>query len=499
MKCKKSSICLALAMAMFACISLQTAVANNMKVTNTVLTAGDSTHVFVQADVSWDHSWRASWTDGVVVSNWDAAWIFVKYRYEGGDWRHASLSTNNNEYVAPSGSTINAGSSVNAWGTNFGSGVFFYRSTEGSGSWTNTVKLRWNFLQDGLTRADRVDICVHAIEMVYVPQGSFKVGDGTTLNIQGQFENGAFTNAFQITSEGQLTLGGGVAGSLGNNNLAGMAVGDDFNDTTTQTLPAAFSKGYNAFYCMKYEISQGQYADFLSMLVPAQAGYRYPDTNGFNRFTISSNANVYAAGAPDRSCNFLSWADGAAYADWSGLRPMTELEYEKACRGPAAPVPNEYAWGDNATIQSTVNVFGSDGSGTETADPANANINYGGVGLSGPLRCGIYATSVSGRIASGSAYWGIMEMSGSVWERAVTVGHATGRLFTGANGDGALDANGDADVGLWPGSDSNGSGHRGGTWANPFTLIRTSDRCFGAYPSSARNIDTGFRAVRSAP
>jgi hypothetical protein len=37
----------------------------------------------------------------------------------------------------------------------------------------------------------------------------------------------------------------------------------------------------------------------------------------------------------------------AAFADWSGLRPMSELEYEKACRGYNTPaVPNEYAWGN---------------------------------------------------------------------------------------------------------------------------------------------------------
>jgi hypothetical protein len=31
---------------------------------------------------------------------------------------------------------------------------------------------------------------------------------------------------------------------------------------------------------------------------------------------------------------------------------MTELEYEKACRGPLMPVANEYAWG-TTTISAT--------------------------------------------------------------------------------------------------------------------------------------------------
>ena len=38
---------------------------------------------------------------------------------------------------------------------------------------------------------------------------------------------------------------------------------------------------------------------------------------------------------------------GVAFADWAGLRSMTELEYEKACRGPLEPVAGEYAFGTN--------------------------------------------------------------------------------------------------------------------------------------------------------
>ena len=44
-------------------------------------------------------------------------------------------------------------------------------------------------------------------------------------------------------------------------------------------------------------------------------------------------------------CNFLSWMDLAAYLDWAALRPMTELEFEKICRGPNPPIAGEYVWG----------------------------------------------------------------------------------------------------------------------------------------------------------
>jgi len=80
---------------------------------------------FVRFSVSWDASWRASWTEAspsVTVTNWDAAWIFVKYRCRDGantNWNHASLSTNNSDHVAPTTNcAINVGLSTNDSGAN---------------------------------------------------------------------------------------------------------------------------------------------------------------------------------------------------------------------------------------------------------------------------------------------------------------------------------------------------------------------------------------------
>lgn len=483
------------------CMFDRTVLANKLTVTNFSLQAGGfSDYTYVQAEISWNNSWKASWAEGSeTVTNWDAAWIFVKYRYQGGDWQHASLSMTNSEHIVPAGATINVGPSTDVGGTNFGAGVFLYRSNEGRGSWTNIIKLRWNYAQDGVSTNSRVDISVHGVEMVYVPQGSFYVGDGSVAAIRGQFEEGAGGTPFPVTNDSYvITLGGGGVGSLGNNNTNGMNVGDDFNDTVSTGLPAAFPKGYNAFYCMKYEISHGQYAEFLNMLTPVQAAARFPTNNGINRFTITSNANVYVAGAPERAGNYLSWADGAAYFDWAGLRPMTELEFEKACRGAAMPLAGEYAWG-NTTLSGITNFAGIDSSGTETADPSTANCNYNNAGILGPVRCGIFATAVSGRVAAGGSYWGIMEMSGNVGERAVTVGNATGRLFTGAMGDGRLDAAGNADVGLWPGTGGIGGSWRGGNWYVSMVNLRISDRTYAARASGSRIMDYGWRGIRTAP
>src|SRR5689334_2843436 len=85
--------------------------ANNILVSNVSLTGQNisagpnnpANFIMVQFTVGWENSWRLS----TAPANWDAAWVFVKYRINGGDWQHALL--NNNGNVAPAGSTIDAG------------------------------------------------------------------------------------------------------------------------------------------------------------------------------------------------------------------------------------------------------------------------------------------------------------------------------------------------------------------------------------------------------
>lgn len=475
--------------------------ANNIAVTNIGLSAGGADWCYVQFDISWDNSWRASWTESGTWTNWDAAWVFVKQHASGAiGYGHATLGTNDSDHTVPAGSVLDVG--LNAAGDK-GVGVFIYRSAEGSGTLSNnTVKLRWNFGQDGVASTAQVDVGVHAIEMVYVPQGSFYAGDGTAVSIQGQFEDATSGNAFMVTSENALTLGGGEAGSLGNNNKTGqLGLADDYGDSTSKSLPAAYPKGYSAFYCMKYELTQGQYASFLNALNEGQKGSRYPDKYGLARHTITTNASGdYVADAVDRACNYLSWADGAAYADWSGLRPMTELEYEKACRGTVAASADEYAWGSGSILDQTGH-SGVDGSGTNMATPANANCNHTSGGISGPVRAGIYATTASTRGQAGSTYWGIMEMSGNLFETTVATGSSIGRVFEGTTGDGALTSGGNATNADWPSSAASGTGSRGGNWASASSWARVSSRVYAQYstPLAGRDGRYGARALRQAP
>ena len=475
--------------------------ANNIYVTNISLTntAVGCTHV--QCDVSWNNSWKVSWTEGyTTVTNWDAAWIFIKYRVatNNAPWQHASLSTNRLDHMAPAGASLDVGLTSTK-----GTGVFLYRSNEGSGPWTNTLKLRWNYAQDGVSRPVPVDMQVFAIEMVYVPKGSFYLGSGGAE--PGRlYEGGGGNTALYVTNAGPLTCAN-VAGCLWGASQAG-----DSNMGGAGTISAAFPNGYNAFYCMKYEISQGQWVAFFNTLTTSQkttlditsggsSGGKNND-NEVYRNTVSWTNTAVAATctAPERACNYLYWADGAAYADWAGLRPMTELEFVKACRGPLMAVANEYAWGTSAIVQIT-GFSGTDGSGTETALPANANSIYGSGSVQGPVRCGIYATAVSSRTTSGATYWGIMEMSGNLTELPVTIGRTEGRAFTGALGDGVLSSDGQANETAWPAADTTGAGFLGGNWGDGVTYLRISDRSFAARNQTTRHQHIGFRAVRPAP
>jgi hypothetical protein len=254
---------------------------------------------------------------------------------------------------------------------------------------------------------------------------------------------------------------------------------------------------------MKYEITQQQYVDFLNTLTATQAANRYSGSSTGFRYGITVASGVYSTTNPFVACNFLSWMDGAAYSDWSGLRPMTELEFEKACRGTATPVANEYAWGNTTAI--AANNITNPGAGDETTATSGANAVYDNQpNVQGPMRVGVFAKSGTTRAQSGASYWGIMELSGNLYERPVTLGNAEGRAFTGVHGNGALSANGYATETAWPGfasgevTGATGSGFRGGDWSGNFTTMRVSDRSY-AVSTLTNLLLYGFRSVRSFP
>lgn len=482
--------------------------ANNIQVSTPTISGGDTDNDYatVQFDLSWENSFR----DNI---NWDAAWVFVKYQITGGDWQHASLNTTAGNHNIPGGYTCSVGETGGV-----GMGVFIYRSANGSGNNNlSDVELRWEYGTDGVADNASFTVKVFAVEMVYVPTGAFAAGSG-----------GSEHNCFTLTT---INTADATTAPTGTGGFSGSAMG---GYPTGQPAPAnaTWPNGYSAFYCMKYEISHGQWVDYLNTLTRPQQNTRTETdvstdaiTNIFvmsnsatesyrNRITCPAAGNgttnpiTFSTDRYDRACNYLSYMDQAAFADWSGLRPMTELEHEKACRGTLAPVANEFPWGNTSMTAATTISGAEDGTETITNPGANCHARVqpftGGDGGAGPLRCGIFATGASSRAEAGATYYGIMDMGFSLWNRCVYIGNASGQTFTGTHGDGTLTANGWATNIDWPGYNSIevagawGTCGRSGDYYNGY-FGQISNRGGTTSGLSGRLRHTGFRCVRTEP
>jgi formylglycine-generating enzyme required for sulfatase activity len=385
-----------------------------------------------------------------------------------------------------------------------GRGVFVYRSSVGSGDVNFAgTRLRWNYGADGVNDEDIVDIKIFGIEMVYVPQGAFELGSPGGDEIDKFYAYPNQSNVYRVNSEAAIPIGTSNSNLYYQSNVSG---GDQLGP-----VPAAFPKGYSAFYCMKYEVSQEQYVAFFNTLTDAQKITRDPtdedNKNSDEEFignSISWESGNATTSSGARPVNYVNWGDVNAYLDWAGLRLMTELEYVKACRGTLPAVANEFAWG-NSNIHTVNYTIVSDGTPNENiSNPAEGigNANYQSAATSKPLRCGIFASSAinKNREETGGSYYGIMELSGNVYERAITIGNSTGRSFTGAHGDGILTPDGDANVNNWTDpSTGEGGGYFGGSYPNGVQFLKIADRNDAANSFSGTNGRIGFRAVRTAP
>jgi hypothetical protein len=199
-------------------------------------------------------------------------------------------------------------------------------------------------------------------------------------------------------------------------------------------------------------LTQGFYADFLNTLTVAQAKKRWYVEGQGKEISRTGTAPdyTYTATSPDARTAWLSWEDYAMVAAWAGLRPLTELEFEKAVRGLDAPE-------------------GSD------------------VGLS---------------------FYGLQEVNlGGIYERQVTVSTAEGRKFAGTHGRGIVELPLD-----WPSAVKGGVVYRGnyfryrkynvggqlGTAGRSAECNGKSDR-FSASHEGQDDLIAGCRIARTAP
>lgn len=491
--------------------------ANNLSITNVNMVGNTVNFV-----LSWDNSWNSTNNvDTLYPNNWDAVWVFVKVQSDATNlWSHLPL--------ASSGHSVSGGSTpLTIEGQPDTVGVFIRRTNPGHGNISNAnVTLNLGTFPSGTN----FNIRVFGIEMVYVPSGNYYIGDGNAST------GGTYFNQTLITPTTTLSASALFTGS--------------------PAIPATFPMAQNSFYAMKYEITQEQFADFLNTLTydqqanffvvapnspretyvfgsatggagnssrafiridtsginntkPAVVGVNYDNIDPFNDLTDGLNV----------AQSNLSTERFLAYLDWAGLRPMTEIEYEKICRGtrlngnPVASVLNEYAWGTTDIQTYTFNTF---------SDKNKPNERYVGTVVNGrtiahhtalatfvgmvPSRVGVFAEGSTGRAASGAGFYGNMDLTGNVYEIVVGA-NPNGVTFTSQLGDGNLDINAWANQPTWPDPSSAGAyGLRGGGYNNPNTtgasawniVTRVSNRAnigtTGVYTGNP--VNTGGRGVR---
>jgi hypothetical protein len=284
---------------------------------------------------------------------------------------------------------------------------------------------------------------------------------------------------------------------------------------------------------MKYEILQGVFVEYLNSLnYDQQAARIKPSGNTLlpnqtapiyycnwgtlnvqtsTPGTYNTKSAVFTTAYPHIPMGYMNWQDLASILDWSGLRPMSEFEYEKACRGnnggtPNTPIANEYPWGSTVLNGGAIgSVFGYNTSASITySSYEGACRNWEN---NGPIRAGFASTSTSNRSQSGATYYGIMEMAGNMWEQCVGggAGYDYSIFSSTANGDGNLNNEGLANVNGWPlyGGTTSGTTLKGGYFDSNWNFFQhqVSDRTY--YDGNSENRSTvrsekiGGRGVRS--
>ena len=181
---------------------------------------------------------------------------------------------------------------------------------------------------------------------------------------------------------------------------------------------------------MNYEVSQEQYVAFLNKLTLQQQRARtigaamdalnegeyvfgnHRDKPSYRNGIIllkksfSNEPMVFDVKreAGKLACNYLTAADMLAYADWSGLRPMTEMEYEKLCRPfyPTETGRGDFPWNSTDKTEATTLLQ----SATRYERPADgaANVNFG-KNIMGPMRVGAFLSGATSRETAGMSFW----------------------------------------------------------------------------------------------
>ncbi|HSV42960.1 MAG TPA: SUMF1/EgtB/PvdO family nonheme iron enzyme [Candidatus Bathyarchaeia archaeon] len=515
----------------------------------------------IEFDIEWDNAYRAGYW-------YDCVWIFFKAKKNSGTtWYHVMVKDLAGEVIRTqeheSFYSRGDNADISLMASTDETGVLLFPSQNGSqpSIYSNDVRVVLNYGAAPLSAGDTDDIQVRvfAIEMIQIPEGSYSIpGDPTVANSLGY---GSFDTDFTVSKTLVRHICSKDVNAYDDSQLEGTGIGIDGDggldtDDNGTVDNANYPTGYTTYLLMKYEMTQGQYRDFLNTLTRVQQNTRTQTnlavgvTNTTNRYVMSNTstmsnrqgircpATFHTSNPITFGCdydgdgtfdetvdgewiamNYLSWPDVCAYADWAGLRPATELEYERAC------------WGAGVTYSDAYLAHGYQNVGIATGGPSNAGtnterpdtvpsypVNEYDSGFSGPIRVGFESTigaTSNSRSGTSSGYYGNRGLSGNVWEYYVCLGTTACRAYAGSHGDGILTTTasyeGNATNTDWPGINatsnrgvtSDATGYRGGSWNTDHEYgsahyLAASDRTYASY-AAPRASDTGGRLASDYP
>lgn len=278
------------------------AMANNVKVTQlnwSKEAVSSNNTVKMTCIVEWENSWRDAY-------NHDAVYLFFKIKKKDlqdalqatEEWQHLYLADNGCELSEDGEPSAHYGywlCPLSAEGSDCNVGVYLFRKENGRGHNTMQVTLAWNIARQKQpvssedVQNNRLLISAHAIEMVYVPGGAFRVGD----NLSKQ----SFRSTWKPILPAYDVVGPTCTFLTNEESEGAERVGDRVNDNSTSTQSMWVGRGNEPYIIIDFGegnektiryfgVNSARAATGLTPGIPQTVELQY-ERNGFNQGWIT--------------------------------------------------------------------------------------------------------------------------------------------------------------------------------------------------------------------